>query len=165
MADLNSKFEDDDLIDVENDSPPVDSAEDSGDDINSAVEQLKYEISAKEKDTQDSQKVEEDVENALKNELNSKEFADLLASVEKSQKALGNEIEDEVQSILAEEIKKAKQELVAENRKAITQIVEYQKSLIKEIVGAEKKAIWDQVDHLKDALAKKYSEELGISKK
>jgi hypothetical protein len=166
MADLNSKFEDDELIDVEDDSPPGESEEESGEEINSAVEQLKDEITAKEKDTHDPQDGEGDSDDALlNNELNSKEFADLLSSVEKAQQSLRGEIEDEVQSILAEEIKKAKQELVAENRKAITQIVEYQKSLIQEIVGAEKQAIWEQVDHLKESLAKKYSEELGVTKK
>ena len=68
-------------------------------------------------------------------------------------------IEDEVQTILNEELVKAKQELITEHRKAITQLVEEQRTLIRELVAEEKKAIWDKASDLKKSLISHLVEE------
>lgn len=65
----------------------------------------------------------------------------------------------EVQNTLDEEIKKAKQELLTEYRKAITQTVEEHKSLLKELVEEEQKAIPDKAAELKKSLLLHLSEE------
>ena len=70
-------------------------------------------------------------------------------------------IEAEVQNIFNEEIKKAKQELITEHRKVITQITEEQKSIIRELVKEEKNAIWDKAAELKKSLLLHLSEELN----
>ena len=68
-------------------------------------------------------------------------------------------IEAEVQNNFDEEIKKAKQELITEHRKAITQITEEQKSIIRELVKEEKKAIWGKAAEFKQSLLLHLSEE------
>ncbi|MFC1933464.1 hypothetical protein ACFLXU_07620, partial [Chloroflexota bacterium] len=70
-------------------------------------------------------------------------------------------IQAEVQNILDEEIKKTKQELLTEHRKAITQLVQEHKSLLRELVEEEKKAILDKSSDLKESLLLHLSEELN----
>jgi len=64
----------------------------------------------------------------------------------------------EVQNTLDEEIKKARQDLLTEYQKVITQTVEEYKSLLKEMVEEEKKAIPDKVAELMKSLLLHLSE-------
>lgn len=63
-------------------------------------------------------------------------------------------IETEVKNLLTEEIRKASQEISAENRKAIQQLVEEHRLLISEIVEDEKKAIWKRLEDLRRSILK-----------
>lgn len=61
-------------------------------------------------------------------------------------------IESEVKNVMDEEIKKAKQELVAEQKEAIIQIVEEHRLIVREIVEEEKKTIRDKAEELRKAI-------------
>ena len=61
-------------------------------------------------------------------------------------------IESEVKNVMDEEINKAKQELVAEQKKVIIQIVEEHRSILRELVEEEKKTIRDKAEELRKAI-------------
>jgi len=75
--------------------------------------------------------------------------------------AIRSLIEAEVKHAMDEEIKKAKQELITEQRKAIIQIVEENRSIIRELVGEEKTAIWEKAAELRKSLLIHFSQELS----
>ena len=67
-------------------------------------------------------------------------------------------IEEEMQSVIDEEMRKAHEELLEEQRKAIRQVVEEQRQAIRQVVEEEKKAVWARVEDLRKSISK-----LGIS--
>lgn len=61
-------------------------------------------------------------------------------------------IESEVINIMEEEIRKAKEELLAEQKKALLQVVDEHRTIIRELVEEEKKTIWQKAEELRRAM-------------
>jgi hypothetical protein len=81
--------------------------------------------------------------------------------VENYKEALQSLIDTEVQNAIDEEIKKAKQELITEQRKAIVQIIEENKAIIRELVGEEKNGIKEKAAELRKSILSHISSELS----
>jgi hypothetical protein len=122
-------------------------------------------------DINDESRVEDDIKagDIVKNDESSKteddslvaEFVKINDDPDDSKQALRSLLEVEVKHVMDEEIKKAKQELITEQRKAIIQILEENKKIIRELVEEEKTAIWDKVAELRKSLLLHFSEELN----
>ncbi len=63
-------------------------------------------------------------------------------------------IQEEMQSVIDEEMRKAHEELLEEQRKAIRQVVEEQRQAIRQVVEEEKKAVWARVEELRTSISK-----------
>ena len=63
-------------------------------------------------------------------------------------------IESDIRTLLAEDVNKARQEILAENKKAIQQLVEEHRKIIDTIVASEKLSISERVDAIRRSILK-----------
>lgn len=75
-------------------------------------------------------------------------------SLDTQREAVKRLIAEEIRSVIDEELKKAAQELLEEQRTAIRQMVEEQRRVIREAVEEEKKAIWARVEELRQSISR-----------
>jgi hypothetical protein len=77
-----------------------------------------------------------------------------IKGAEAKKRAFRELIETEIRGIIDEELRKAAEELMEEQRTLIRQMVEEQKRLIREVVEEEKKLIFERVEELRESISK-----------
>ena len=74
------------------------------------------------------------------------------SATEEYRASVKNLIETEVGNIIDEEIKKAAQELIDEQRRAIREAVNEHKAIVREVVEEEKRSIHERIDELRESI-------------
>jgi len=75
-------------------------------------------------------------------------------SKNESKESLKKLIDTVVKNALDQELQKATQEIMDEQKKAIRQVVDEYKSVLRQIVEEEKKNVWEKADELRKSILK-----------